>query len=226
GMQVRSLIWKDPTCCAAAKPIATAVEAHAPWSLCSAAAEATTMRSPSTAARTQQQKVDTSHCAVVWLCKYSQKFNILSKGTTPKLIPTDSFLCPEDPAVGSGVSDEGGDKELGECSHSAALPTKPQEDWLFRLTSSCSIWFSKHSPSEHVNATREVRYNSKPDLTLSTQPYIYSGYMYGFSNHGGELSNSFCLGSPLNHDGAVLFSMPCRFLLENKHQKRKLCGAQ
>ena len=71
--------------------------------------------------------------------------------------------------MGSGVSDEGGDKELGECSHSAAWPANPQEDWLFRLTSSCSIWFSKHSPSEHVNTTREVRYNSKPDLTLSIQ---------------------------------------------------------
>lgn len=28
----------------------------------------------------------------VYICKYSKKFNILSKGTTPKMKPTNSFL--------------------------------------------------------------------------------------------------------------------------------------
>ena len=55
GTQVGSLVWEDSTCRWATKPAcarmlqslgAATTQAHAPWSLCCATGEATTMRSP------------------------------------------------------------------------------------------------------------------------------------------------------------------------------------
>ena len=53
GTRVRSLLWEDPACLGAAKPVprncgspcAVAAVAQAPWSLCSAARDASTTRS-------------------------------------------------------------------------------------------------------------------------------------------------------------------------------------
>ena len=63
GTQIRPLLWEDSTCSKAIKPVspnywvstleprAATSEAHAPWSLCSTAREATARESPRTATR-------------------------------------------------------------------------------------------------------------------------------------------------------------------------------
>ena len=48
GTRVPSLVWEDPTCCGAAKPLHHNRRAHALWSLCFATSKATAMRSTTT----------------------------------------------------------------------------------------------------------------------------------------------------------------------------------